>query len=180
MKGRAAAVASVVLAGAVVLRAATDVRVTPFVSEGRVLASFSAPSAWTPEARALVKGGVGLTFAFEVELRRPSVLLDATLVRTSVTSEVKYDTLTQSFQVSKLREGQMLESSRTELEPEVREWATTFQRLPLEPPRPLEPNGEYYVQVRLVVSPRRNVSLWSLWPFGRNDASGRADFTFIR
>jgi hypothetical protein len=151
------------------------------VSEGRVLATIAAPAAWSADARELVRGGVVLTFAFDVQLRRPNMLwVDATIAGTTVSSQVKFDTLTKSFQVSKLRDGQVLESNRSEQELEVRDWATAFQRVPLEPASPLEPNAEYYVHVRLGISPRRNVSLWSLWPFGRNDATGRASFTFIR
>ena len=54
---------------------------------------------------------------------------------------------------------------------------TSFDSVPLEPSEPLEPNADYYVRVRLRASPRRT---FSLWPFGRDDGSGRADFTFIR
>ncbi len=181
MKTLGVAGALTVAASVVVLAADVDLKVTPVVSEGRVLATFAAPLAWSPEARELVRGGLVLTFAFDVELRRPSLLwVDATLARAMVSSQVKFDTLTKSFQVSKLRDGQVLESNRSEQELEVRDWTTAFQRVPLEPAQPLEPNAEYYVHVRLVISPRRSVSLWSLWPFSRSDASGRASFTFIR
>jgi hypothetical protein len=54
---------------------------------------------------------------------------------------------------------------------------TTFERVPLQPGEPLEPNADYYVRVRLHASPKRT---FSLWPWGRDDGSGRADFTFIR
>ena len=168
------------LSAVAVLWADGEVKVTPVVSGGRVLATFSAPGAWTAEARELVRGGVVLTFAFDVELRRPSMLFDSTLVRVRMESRGKYDTLTSSFQVSKLRDGKLLESSRSEQEPEVREWMIGFQQVLLEPAEPLEPNAEYYVRVRLYASPRRTVSLWSLWPFGRDDGSGRTAFTFIR
>ena len=46
-----------------------------------------------------------------------------------------------------------------------------------EPSEPLEANADYYVRVRLRMSPRRT---FSIWPFGRDDGSGRKDFTFIR
>jgi hypothetical protein len=163
-----------------VLRADGELKVTPVVSGGRVLTTFSAPAAWTADARELVRGGVELTFSFDVELRRPSMLMDSTLARVRMTSSVKYDTLTGNFQVSKRRDGKLLESNRSEQEPEVREWMIGFQQVLLEPLEPLESNAEYYVRVRLYASPRRNVSLWTLWPFGRDDGSGRTAFTFIR
>ncbi len=178
---RVAAVAVALAAAGAVLLADGEVKVTPVVSEGRVLATFAAPAAWTPEAREMVRGGVTLTYAFDVELRRPSSLwVDALLAHARVEAQVKFDTLTGSFQVSRMRDGRVLESNRSEQEPAVRGWMTEFQRVLLEPAQPLEPNAEYYVRVRLFATPRRNVSLWTLWPFSRDDGSGRATFTFIR
>lgn len=180
MTRRVLALAAACLSGAAVLLANDDgVKVTPVVSEGRVLATFAAPAAWTPDAHELVRGGLELRFSFDVELRRPALLLDSTLVRVRMVSSVKYDTLTGASQFSKSRDGRLLESTRSE-EPKVAEWMTAFQQVLLEPAEPLEPNAEYYVRVRLYASPRRTVSIWSLWPFGRDDGSGRAAFTFIR
>lgn len=181
MTNRIAVVALALVAGSVVLLADGEVKVTPVVSEGRVLATFMAPAAWTSEARELVRGGVTLTYAFDVELRRPSSLwMDALLAHARMEAQVKFDSLTSNFQVSRMRDGRLLESNRSEREPEVKGWMTEFQRVLLEPAQPLEPNTEYYVRVRLFATPRRNVSLWTLWPFSRDDGSGRATFTFIR
>jgi hypothetical protein len=181
MTRRVAAVALALAAGPAGLPAAGEVKVTPVVSEGRVLATFAAPGAWTAEARELVRGGVTLTYGFTVELRRPSTWwVDALLAHARVEAHAKFDSLTGSFHVSRMRDGRVLESNRSEQESEVKGWMTEFQRVLLEPTQPLEPNVEYYVRVRLVATPRRNVSLWALWPFNRDDASGRATFTFIR
>ena len=54
---------------------------------------------------------------------------------------------------------------------------TTFEKVALVSPVPLEPNAEYYVQVRMHATPKRT---FSLWPWSGDTASGRADFTFIR
>jgi hypothetical protein len=176
-----AAVVLAFVAATAVLLADGEVKVTPVVSEGKVLASFTAPAAWTTDARELVRGGVTLTYAFDVELRRPSVLwADALLAHTRVEAQVKFDSLTGTFQVSRTRDGRLLDSNRSEQEPQVRDWMTAFQRVQLDPTQPLESNAEYYVRVRLFATPRRNVSLWTLWPFSRDDGSGRATFTFIR
>ena len=181
MTFRPAAFAVLALAATITAVADGDVKVTPVVSEGQVLATFAAPAAWTPDARELVRGGVQLTFTYDVELRRPSVLwMDSTLAHTRVSAQAKFDSLTGSFQVSRIRDGRLLESNRSEQEPEVKDWMTAFHRVLLEPAEPLEPNAEYYVRVRMYASPRRTVSLWSIWPFGREDAMGRATFTFIR
>ena len=68
-------------------------------------------------------------------------------------------------------------SDRTSQEDEMRNWVTGFERIPLEVGEPLEPNVEYYVQVRLRTTPRR-ASVF--WPFTHDDAAGRKEFTFIR
>jgi Domain of unknown function (DUF4390) len=169
------------LAALVLVEAAGDVKVTTVVADdGRVLASFTAYSAWTSEAREIVRSGLALTFSFDVELRRPSTIwFDSTLAHVRVASSVKYDNLTGTYQMSKLREGRVVSTDNATQEAPVREWMTFFDRVPLEPGR-LEPNAEYYVRVRLFCSPRRTVSLWSMWPFGKDDGSGRADFTVIK
>ena len=93
---------------------------------------------------------------------------------------MKFDNLTGKYQLSRLRDGRVVQSEPAHQEGPVRDWMTAFDRVPLEVGAPLEPNAEYYVRVRLYCSPRRTVSIWSIWPFGRDDASGRADFTYIR
>jgi hypothetical protein len=165
------------LALAVVVFAA-DVKVTPVVSDGKVFASFSAASAFNDGARELMKSGLLLTFTYIVELRRPSTIwFDPMLGRTTVASSVKFDSLTGLHQVSKLQEGRVIWSQQTDKESDVRAWMTAFEKVALEVSEPLEPNAEYYVRVRLQRSPRSTILFW-LW--GRDDGSGRADFTFIR
>jgi len=169
------------IAGLGLLAAAGEVKVATVVSEGRVLASFAAPAAWTPDVRELVRSGLVLTFSFDVELRRPSTIwFDSTLARVQMAASVKFDNLTGTYQLSRMRDGRVVQSEPSDQEAQVRDWMTAFNRVLLEPDRPLEPNAEYYVRVRLYCSPRRTVSLWSIWPFGRDDGSGRADFTVIR
>jgi hypothetical protein len=154
------------------------VKVTPIVNDGRVLASFSAPSAFTDDAEHVMRTGLLLTFTFTVELRQPSPLwFDRTLAETTVASSVKYDSLTSAYQVSKLRDGRVIASERMAREPDVLAWMTSFDQVPLVCGEPLERNADYYVQVRLRTSPRPTVSLW---PWGHDDGSGRAVFTFIR
>jgi hypothetical protein len=176
----AATVAAWVAAVAVVW-ARADVRVTPVVAEGRVLASFTAGDAWSADSRELVQGGLPLTVSFDVELRRPStVWLDATLAHVTVASTVKLDALTGTYQLTRLRDSRVVRSEAARDERVVREWMTTFEKVALDPSPALEANVEYYVRVRMYTSPRRTFSLWSLWPWSRDSSSGRASFTFIR
>lgn len=179
MKRRPLAAVAVLWCSAVAtLLALADVRVTPLVTDGRVLASFAAPEAFADDARDVLHSGLLLTFTYAVELRRPATLwFDTTLTRVTVAASGKFDTLTGTYQVTKHRDGRVVWSESTQDETQVRAWMTEFDQIPLEPGGALEPNAEYYVRVRLHSSPR---SRFSFWPWGRDDGSGRSAFTFIR
>ena len=159
---------------------AGPILVKPIVaSDQRVLVSLQAPSAFTDETRGVVKTGLTLTFTYDVELRRPSTLwFDTTMARARLAASARFDSLTGTYQVSKERDGRVYWSAKASDESQVRDWLTVFEPIALELARRLEPNVEYYVRVRLYTAPRSTVS-W-FWPFGRDDGSGRADFTYIR
>jgi hypothetical protein len=59
----------------------------------------------------------------------------------------------------------------------MRAWVTEFEHVPLSDGDSMEPNAEYYVRVRIRSSPHRS---FFLWPWSRDDADVRADFTYIR
>jgi hypothetical protein len=175
---RLAAVVGCWLAALAIVQAAGDIIVTPLVTDGRVMASFAAGSTFDEDARELLKSGLPVTFAYAVELRNPSLLwFDGTLARVDVSASAKYDTLTDTYQVSKLRGEQVFWSESTRDQGQAGEWMTAFDRIPLEPSDALEPNRDYYVQVRLRRRPQRR---FSFWPWGGDDATGRADFTYLR
>jgi hypothetical protein len=124
-----------------------------------------------------------VTFDYVAELRRPATLWpDAVLARTSVTAAAKLDTLIGGYTVSRQREGKIVRAERVSQETEVRDWLTIVEQIQFDPDSPLKINNEYYVYVQLVISPRRDVSLWAFLPLpgGGHDGLGRADFTFIR
>jgi hypothetical protein len=175
---RALALALSMFAGAAAV-SSTDIAVTPVVSgDGHVIASFTAPPAAYDDAREAIQSGLLLTFTYAVELRRPSTIwFDRTLAETTAAATVKFDSLTGVYQVSKLRDGRVLWSERTDKESDLRGWLTSFDQIALDPTEALEPNADYYVRVRMRISPRRT---FSIWPWSRDDSSGRKDFTFIR
>lgn len=179
---RALAALAFAVASIVVLRAAADqVKVSPVVTEGRVLVSFSAADAWTIETRELLQIGTLVTFEYFVELRRPSTLwLDSVEARTKITASAKLDTLTAEYTLSRSRDDRGLRSEKRTQESEIRDWLTAVEPIELQPESPLKPNTDYYVQVRLYKYPRRNVTMWSVLPFGGDDASGRMKFTYLR
>ena len=167
-----------------VLQAATTIRVRARVNQGRVLAEFDAPGAWTIEAReALASGGV-VSFQYVVELRRPSAIWrDTVLTRLSLVASAKLDILTGAYTVSRYRDGrvQLPVGSRRQ-EDEVRDWLTNFEQFEILSESELKPNADYYVHVRLYKAPRATISIWSVLPFGGggDDGSGRGEFTYIR
>ena len=168
--------AAIVAATAVV--SAETLRITPVVADDKVMATFAAPSVFTAEVREAVQSGMAVTFAFTAELRRTSTLwFDQTLASADVASTVKFDTLTSTYQVSKLRAGTVHWSQQTQKEDEMRTWMTEFERITLDDLRVLSTNGEYYIRVRARDNLPRG---FSLWPFGRPEVTGRAELPAAR
>lgn len=168
--------------GAVALFAApvpaADIRVTPVVADGQVSVSFAAPAAVGPDARELVQSGLLMTLTFVVDLRQPSAAwFDRGLARVTMSSSVKFDNLTGVYHVSRMREGHVTWSDRTNDFVHARAWLTTFERVHLLADDLLQPNAEYYIRVRMHARPRRT---FPLWPWASEDGIGQAVFTFIR
>ena len=176
----AAGLVAVFVAAAAVVHAAGEIKVTALVDGGRVFASFTSPDALTSDTMSVVKSGLLLTLTYEVALRKPAMFFDDTVADATVAASVKFDSLTGGYQVTKVQGGKVISSKRTEEEAEVRALITGFERVPLDPESALEPNADYYVRVRLHRSPKTTFSLWFFWPWGRDEASGRAAFTYIR
>jgi hypothetical protein len=176
---RAAWAGAACLLATATLLAADAIRVTPLVvDDGRVFASFSAPALVTADARAVLKSGLLLTFTYTVEVRRPSAIwFDPTFGRLEVSASLKYDNLTSRYQVSKSQGDRVDWSKVTDNEPQALTWMTEFEKLLVPLESALEPNADYYLRVRARVTPRRT---FSIWPFGGDDGTGRADFAYIR
>lgn len=178
---RVAAVVACVASAVAVLVAAADVKVTPFVTEGRVVARFTASDHWTASVREQLQTGNLVTFDYTAQLRRPATLWpDAVLARTSIAAAAKLDTLIGGYTVTRQRNGNIIKAERVKEETEVRDWLTVIDQIQFDPDSPLKINSEYYVYVELVITPRRDVSLLAILPGGGHDGSGRAEFTFIR
>ena len=153
------------------------VGVAPLARDGRVLVSFGFAGAFTDEIRAAIRSGLPTTFVYVVELRRAkSFWFDRRIASATISVTVRYDNLRRSYQVSRMLDGRVEETSVVEDEQTVRRMMTTFDHEALFSTTPLEPNGEYYVRVRVEAQPR---SLWFFWPWDRVAASASATFTFI-
>jgi len=171
-----------VLAASAVVWAGEDVRITPIQSGGRVLVGLAVRDAWKLGTREVLQSGITLRFEYEIELRRPAPFwfFDPVLARTRVSSWAAADKLMGGYKVTRMRDGRIVRSDRLEEEADMRDWLTTVDQVSLDPVTPLEPNAEYYVHVRLTISPRRNISLWPILPFGREEITGRQTFTYIK
>jgi hypothetical protein len=179
-KGLATGLVAMV-AAATLFASAAEIKVQSLVTEGRVLAAFTAADAWTIETRETLQFGTPVTFDYYVELRRPATLWDRVVAETNVRADVKFDTLTGKYQVSRQRDGRMVKSEKRDQENEVRDWLTIFEPIELVPDSPLKANTDYYIQVRLLKFPRRSVSLLAILPGGSSDLSGRsATFPYLR
>lgn len=169
---------TVTLAAALAAQNGDAVKVTPVVADGAVSVSFEASNALGGDTRAVVESGLLVTLTFVVDLKRPATgWWDRTVRSEVVSSTVKLDTLSGSYHVSRMHQGHVTWSDRTRAFTEARDWSTTFERVPLATQTDLDPNAEYYIEVRMTASPRRT---FSLWPFGTDARTGRAAFTFIR
>ena len=154
---------------------ASPVRITPVLSDGKVMATFAAPEVFSDAAHEAVQSGMVVTFSFTAELRRAATLwFDQTLAAADVASTVKLDTLTGAYQVSKLRDGKVHWSQQTQKAEEMRMWMTQFERVTLDDVDAVRGTGEYYIRVVARDSLPRG---FSLWPFGRSSVSGRVELS---
>jgi hypothetical protein len=155
-----------------------EIHVVSLIRETQVLVSFTIDTGFTQEIRDSIRSGLQTTISYEVELRRSvPIWFDSTLASVTVTAGVRYDNLTRLYQLSRSIDGRGEEPRVTDNEDAVRAWMTEFKSLPLFSTKALEPNGEYYVQVRARTHPRFT---WFLWPWDRGWATGHAKFTFIQ
>ena len=176
---RSAFLAIVLLAATATVTAAQTqsetLRVRPLVKDGQVLVSFSLDGGLTDEMKAVVQSGLRTVFTYTVELKmKVPAWVDRTIASAVVSASVDYDNLTRRHTVSQARDGRVEQSFIIEDPAEVAQMVTRFDRLSLFTTK-LEPNREYYVQVRADARPKTNSSLWP-WS---GTASGFARFTFI-
>jgi hypothetical protein len=158
------------------LSAADDLRIVPLVRDGHVLVTFQMSDGYTDDVRAAVQSGLRTTFTYTVELRtRVAAWLDRTIGSAVVSTSVQFDNLTRRHTIVRTLDGRVEDAQVVERDEEVRQLVTKFERLPLFRTVSLEPNREYYVQIRAEVRPRSAALLWP-WGGGR---SAQAKFTFI-
>ncbi len=169
--------ALILTASVATLYAAESLRIVPLVRDDSVLVSFELTDGYTEEVRDAVKSGLKTTFTYTVELRQDvPAWVDRTIATSVVTNSVQYDNLTRRATLVRTMDGHVESTESTEDEAVIRQWMTTFQKMPLFGTAELEQNREYYVRVRATARPT-NGSM--LWPWG-SGISGITKFTFLR
>jgi len=157
--------------------ATEGVRIVPLVRDDAVLVSFELTDGYTPEVKDAVHSGLKTTFTYTVELRQDvPAWVDRTIATSVITNTVQYDNLTRRATLTRTLDGHVESTQTTEDEAVMRQWMTTFQKMPLFKTAELEQNREYYVRVRATARPA-NGSM--LWPWG-SGISGITKFTFLR
>ncbi len=171
------AILAIILIAATVSVSAEGVRIVPLVRDDSVLVSFELTDGYTPAVKDAVHSGLKTTFTYEIELRQHvPAWVDRTIQTSVVTNSVQYDNLTRRAKLTRTVDGPVESIEETEDEPVIRQWMTTFQRMPLFKTAELETNREYYVRVKATARPA-NGSM--LWPWG-SGISGITKFTFLR
>ena len=174
---RSVVLAVILIVATVSVSAAEGVRIVPLVRDDAVLVSFELTDGYTPAVKDAVHSGLKTTFTYEIELRQDvPAWVDRTIAASVITNTVQYDNLTRRATLTRTLDGHVESTETTEDEAVIRQWMTTFQKMPLFKTADLETNREYYVRVKATSRPT-NGSM--LWPWG-SGISGMTKFTFLR
>ena len=168
--------AAVLLASSVLVRTADEnLRIVPIVSKDDVVVSFNGADTYTDDVRAAISSGLRTTFTYEVDLRMlVPAWVDRTIASMVVSVSDQYDNLTRRHSLSRMIDGRVEQASVTEDEKVVKQWLTSFSRLPLISTSKLDQSRDYYVRVRARVRPRGTSLLgWT------TTVSAQAKFTFV-
>ena len=162
---------------AAVVQAAELVNVTTLTRDGQVLVSFELAGAFTDDVRSTIESGLPTTFQYDVLLRREAAFWpDSTIAAATLATTVRYDNLTEQYNVARTLDGRVEDTMVVDDEGEVQDMLTRFERIPLFSTAGLEPNEAYQLRVSLEMRPRNS---WFGWPWARSAASSATHFTFL-
>ena len=160
------------LAGATA-RSEETLRITPFISDNRVVVSFELNDAYNEAVREAIASGLRTTFAYELQLRTPA-WIDRTIGTTIVAATDHYDNLTRRHTLTRTVDGRVEDALVTEDGAVVKSWLTTWSRVPVADTARLDPARDYYVRVTTRTRPAGG-SLLGL----TRTITGQARFTFV-
>jgi hypothetical protein len=154
-------------------RAQESLRITPFISDGRVVVSFELNDAYSDSVREAIASGLRTTFSYELELRTPA-WIDRTVATTIVATTDQYDNLTRRHTLTRTVDGRVEDVMVTEDDAVVKTWLTKWTRVPVGDTSRLDPARDYYVRVTTRARPLGG-SLLGL----TKTITGQAKFTFV-
>lgn len=160
------------LAGAAVCAQET-LRITPFITDNRVVVSFELNDAYTESVRDAIASGLRTTFTYQLELRTPA-WIDRTVGTTIVATTDQYDNLTRRHTLTRTIDGRIEGALVTEDDAVVKSWLTKWIRVPVADTAKLDPARDYYVRVTTHARPLGG-SLLGL----TKTITGQVKFTFV-
>ena len=154
-------------------RADESLRITPFISDGRVVVSFELNDAYNDSVREAIASGLRTTFTYQLELRTPA-WVDRTVATTIVATTDQYDNLTRRHTLTRTVDGRIEDVMVTEDDGVVKTWLTKWTRVPVSDTARLDPARDYYVRVTTHAKPLGG-SLLGL----TKTITGQVKFTFV-
>ena len=161
------------LLGVATLRSEETLRITPFISDNRVVVSFELNDAYNDAVREAIASGLRTTFTYQLELRTPA-WIDRTIGTTIVATTDVYDNLTRRHTLTRTVDGRVEDVLVTEDTAVVKTWLTKWTRVPVADTAKLDPARDYYVRVTTRTRPLGG-SLVGL----TKTITGQVKFTFI-
>lgn len=150
-----------------------SLRITPFISDGRVVVSFELNDAYNDGVREAIASGLRTTFTYQLELRTPA-WVDRTVATTIVATTDQYDNLTRRHTLTRTVDGRIEDVLVTEDDGVVKTWLTKWTRVPVSDTARLDPARDYYVRVTTHAKPLGG-SLLGL----TKTITGQVKFTFV-
>ena len=155
------------------VRSEETLRITPFISDNRVVVSFELNDAYTDAVREAIASGLRTTFTYELELRTPA-WIDRTVGTTVVAATDQYDNLNRRHTLTRTVDGRVEEVLVTQDDAVVKTWLTKWTRVPVADTARLDPARDYYVRVTTRARPLGG-SLLGL----TKTITGQVKFTFV-
>ena len=165
--------AVLLLLASTTVRSEETLRITPFISDNRVVVSFELNDAYNEAVREAIASGLRTTFSYELELRTPA-WIDRTIGTTMVATTDQYDNLTRRHTLTRTIDGRVEDVLVTEDDAVVRTWLTKWTRVPVADTSKLDPARDYYVRVTTRTRPLGG-SLLGL----TKTTTGQVKFTFV-
>ena len=148
-------------------------RITPFITDNRVVVSFELNDAYNEAVREAIASGLRTTFTYQLELRTPG-WIDRTVGTAIVATTDQYDNLTRRHTLTRTVDGRVEDVLVTEDDAVVKTWLTKWSRVAVADTAKLDATRDYYVRVTTRTRPLGG-SLLGL----TKTITGQVKFTFI-